>query len=142
MTFKTRPIRMEVLEDRMLLNASPELVADINPGAGGSYLAVENPDHSPYLTGVPSLTEFDGTLFFGADDGSNGNELWKSDGTEAGTELVAEINRGRADRIQTVLKTSTGLFSLLPLTESTEKNSGKVTGQKLGPSGSRISDRE
>jgi ELWxxDGT repeat protein len=33
-------------------------------------------------------------LFFTADDGASGRELWKSDGTEAGTEMVADIQPG------------------------------------------------
>jgi uncharacterized repeat protein (TIGR01451 family) len=35
-----------------------------------------------------------GTLFFNARDGSSGHELWKSDGTAAGTVLVKDINPG------------------------------------------------
>jgi ELWxxDGT repeat protein len=37
-----------------------------------------------------------GTLFFTANDGTTGVELWKSDGTGAGTMLVKDINPGGA----------------------------------------------
>ena len=43
-----------------------------------------------------NLTNVNGTLFFAADDGTHGNELWKSDGTAAGTVLVKDINTGSA----------------------------------------------
>jgi ELWxxDGT repeat protein len=33
-------------------------------------------------------------LFFAADDGVNGRELWRSDGTAAGTGLVADLVPG------------------------------------------------
>ena len=39
-----------------------------------------------------SLTGVGGTLFFTADDGIHGRELWKSDGTKAGTVLVKDID--------------------------------------------------
>ncbi|MCZ8040186.1 MAG: hyalin [Microcystis sp. LE17-20A] len=58
----------------------PFLVKDIFPGLSGS---------SPgYLTVVGN------TLFFRANDGVNGTELWKSDGTAAGTVLVKDIRLG------------------------------------------------
>ncbi len=41
-----------------------------------------------------SLTAVGSTLFFSANDGVNGYELWKSDGTAAGTVLVRNISAG------------------------------------------------
>src|SRR5262249_23638650 len=40
------------------------------------------------------LTNVNGTLFFTANDGINGSELWKSNGTTAGTVLVKDIYAG------------------------------------------------
>jgi ELWxxDGT repeat protein len=42
------------------------------------------------------LTNVNGTLYFQANDGTHGPELWKSDGTAAGTVLVKDINPGSA----------------------------------------------
>src|SRR4051794_33225168 len=67
--------------------AGTVLVKDINPkgSTGDGGYAAE--DYGPaFLTGM------DGTLFFTADDGINGNELWRSDGTAAGTVLVKDIH--------------------------------------------------
>jgi ELWxxDGT repeat protein len=56
------------------------LVKDINPGSGWS---------SSY-----NFTLFGGYLYFSATDGMNGGELWRTDGTSAGTTLVKDINPG------------------------------------------------
>ena len=72
---------LEPLENRCLLSAT--LVRDVNPGAADS-----SPD---------GLVNVQGQLFFAASDGSHGVELWKSDGTTAGTQLVKDVNPGAAD---------------------------------------------
>jgi ELWxxDGT repeat protein len=56
------------------------MVKDIRSGSSGS---------APIC-----LTNVDGTLFFQANDGTYGAELWKSDGTEAGTVMVKNIQPG------------------------------------------------
>ena len=71
---------LEHLEDRQLLTATPELVADINTQQLGSTF--------------DRFFDVGGTLFFAATDTSHGSELWKSDGTDAGTVLVKDINPG------------------------------------------------
>ena len=43
---------------------------------------------------LPAPHERGGTLYFWANDGVSGYELWKSDGTEAGTVRVKDINAG------------------------------------------------
>ena len=75
-----------------------KLVKDINPGFDdseyiyakiGKSRRLENP--RPLDSFPDDLTEFNGKLYFSADDGETGDELWVSDGTEAGTKLVKDI---------------------------------------------------
>src|SRR5437764_8477154 len=50
------------------------------------------------LNSTPAyLVNVNGTLFFRAWDATNGNELWKSDGTVGGTVLVKDIRPGTGD---------------------------------------------
>lgn len=68
------------LEDRLApANTPPELVRDINPTAFG------NPQNTILANGI---------LYFAANDGVTGNELWRSDGTESGTFLIADLEPG------------------------------------------------
>ena len=64
------------------------LVADLTPGS-----------ESGYISGN-SLTAFNGGVVFRrVDGGTNGSELWKSDGTSAGTVIVKDINPGASHAV-------------------------------------------
>jgi len=69
-------------------SAGTSKVKDINPGSLGSYPS--------------SFYEYNGELFFVADNGSLGKELYKTDGTTAGTVLVKDINIGVGDGLNTL----------------------------------------
>ncbi len=77
---RLRGLSFQPLEQRTMLAVLPELVRDIFPGGSAG-----NPSQ---------FTEVNGTLYFQATDGTNGIELWKSDGTSAGTVLVKDIRPG------------------------------------------------
>lgn len=64
------------------------MVDDINPGPGDS-ASFE----------FAARANIAGLLYFVANDGVHGNELWRSDGTPGGTFLVDDINPGSADGV-------------------------------------------
>ncbi|MGN6616210.1 MAG: ELWxxDGT repeat protein [Ilyomonas sp.] len=64
--------------------ANTKMVKDINPGGGSSY---DENGNTLYFYSKQGL-------YFSANDGSSGNELWKSDGTAVGTTRVIDLNSG------------------------------------------------
>lgn len=60
-----------------------QILKDIHPGTEGYF--------SPEFN-YPYFTELDGMLYFAANDGAHGFELWKTDGSEAGTSMVKDIS--------------------------------------------------
>jgi len=70
--------------------AGTGLVTDLNAGGAS---ALPAPD-DPTVQGGAVAVAFQGQLFFAADDGRLGEELWRSDGTPGGTQLVKDINPG------------------------------------------------
>jgi ELWxxDGT repeat protein len=72
-------LQLEALEDRTTPSfVGVKLIRDIANGSAASY-----PDH---------FTEVNGIVYFAATDASGDRELWRTDGTTAGTYRVADIN--------------------------------------------------
>jgi ELWxxDGT repeat protein len=55
------------------------------------------PNKLLFGTDKKQYSTLNGIFYFSANEGENGFELWKSDGTTAGTVLVKNINEGRLD---------------------------------------------
>ncbi|MFO0978627.1 MAG: ELWxxDGT repeat protein [Planctomycetaceae bacterium] len=67
--------------------AGTVMVRDIAPG---------NANAIDMTAPAPKFTAIGSTLYFVANDGVNGFELWKTDGTTAGTSMVKDVNPGTA----------------------------------------------
>jgi ELWxxDGT repeat protein len=117
-------------------------VRDINPGPGDG-LAVQ----SLFIIGVvPPGPVVNGVLLFRADDGSSGSELWRSDGTEAGTVRVKDINAGPGSSVPVGLTAVGGSVyfqaddgssgSELWRSDGTEAGTVRVKDINPGPNGS------
>src|SRR5438876_6263858 len=82
---RIRFLRLEHLEERALLALTPHLVADIK----AEVTTVVQPSGPIVAAG--------GVGYFAANDGTNGVELWRSDGTAAGTLRLRDIAPGAAN---------------------------------------------
>src|SRR5437868_3281191 len=75
-----RTFSFELLENRRMLDAVPQMVRDLNV--------------ITLASSIGPMASIGDTAFFSADDGIHGAELWKSGGTANGTILVKDITPG------------------------------------------------
>ena len=74
--------------------AGTVMVEDLYPG---TYYDQTSQAFRAYSSDPGPFTKFNGELFFPANDGIHGFELWKTDGTKDGTVLVKDIAPGAFD---------------------------------------------
>lgn len=97
---------------------SSQIVKDINPGAYGS---------------IPLfLTNVNGVLYFTAETASYGRELWKSNGTAAGTTLVKDIQYGTASSAPVMLTALGSKLIFMPYTPANGREIWVSNGTNAG----------
>lgn len=69
--------------------AGTHIIKDINPNKGNAFRY----DEGAYEI-IDEFTLHNNELYFYANNGVNGYEPWKTDGTEAGTKMIKDINSG------------------------------------------------
>jgi ELWxxDGT repeat protein len=94
-----RPLALEPIEPRRLLAFAAELVADVNA-------TPFSPETDP-----KNITDVNGVAFYTASTAGSGIELWRSDGTAAGTALVKDILPGAASADPRALTNVNGILS-------------------------------
>jgi ELWxxDGT repeat protein len=118
---KTMRTRITILFLFMLISIgvkSQELVKDIIVGGVSS--------------GSCEFTDVNGTIFFEAGTSENGHELWKSDGTEAGTVMVKDICPGRNDSFPRELTNVNGTLFFRASAPTGESELWKSDGTEAG----------
>ena len=110
------------------------LVKDINNGTASGMLLTQR-----------TLTAVGDILYFVADDGTNGKELWKSDGTASGTVMVKDIHSGPTYPMYLTAVGDTLYFRAYDATHDYElwKSDGTASGtvmvKDINPSGASLS---
>ncbi len=101
-------------------------LAEIRPGPEGSDAA--------------GFTEFDGRVYFFADDGVNGRQLWRTDGTESGTELFKHLSDNPKAEPSSLTATTTHLYLTVTgakgrqlwASDGTKSGTSRIRGTKDG----------
>ena len=97
---------------------APQLVKDINPG---------DPSSAPEM-----FVRFGKAVYFRANDGEHGVELWRTDGTATGTTLVADLFRGPLNGVPGNLAVAGGSLYFHAFTEPTGSKVFRSNGTRAG----------
>ena len=103
-------------------DAGTRLISDVSPGPGN--LVVDSRPNGFTVVGQ--------YLFFEADDTAHGGELWKTDGTTAGTTLVKDVRPGPDGSTPTELTELRGVLFFVALNGSTGGELWKSDGTENG----------
>ena len=137
--------RLESLEPRELLAADLEVLKNIAPGSTSGLPSTNLSDD------YTAVAEFDGLVYFRANDGISGTEVWRTDGTAANTLLFADLRPGSGnsdpgsffvanDRLyfQARGPTAYGLFVTDGTLAGTTQLSNSEVGQPIGVIGNTV----
>ena len=98
------------------------LVKDIAPG----------PDSYSSYADIREMKAVGNTLYFSADDGVHGQELWKSNGTMAGTAIVKDIEPGSVNSLPMYLTNVNGTLYFTTYTSAKGAGLWKSNGTAAG----------
>jgi ELWxxDGT repeat protein len=115
-----RALRLEALEDRRMLAAQFELPADVN-----AVITKDGSEPRGFVT-VGSYA------YFAATTAMHGRELWRTDGTAAGTQIVRDIGPGRTDGGVDRLTNVNGTLFFYAITPGTGRELWKSDGTTAG----------
>ncbi len=111
-----------VLCSTLIQAQAPQVLKDINP-----YLTLSSQTTAGY-----NFKGYNGNVYFSADDGINGFELWKTDGTEANTALLKDINTGVSSSNPQSYTEMSGVLYFIATTSANGTELWKTDGTNAG----------
>ncbi len=106
-------------------NNKIEMIKDINPGVAGGFTT------NQFYFDI-ALADFNGNVFFSANDGVHGAELWTSDGTEEGTIMLKDILPGESGSTPNQFTLYNDELYFFALTEENGRQLWKTDGTSAG----------